>query len=149
MRKEKYRKGIFAVTYIIENNKPKYLILKRKLHWNGWEFPKGGIEKFETKKRAIKREIKEETGLKILKIKNLKDKGKYNYKKILEDRKNMIGQTYSLFVVEVKKGKVILDKLEHSSCKWMNFKEALKILTWPNQKECLKKVNKYLNSQNL
>jgi len=149
MRKEKYRKGVFAVTYIIENNKPKYLILKRKLHWAGWEFPKGGIEKFETKKHAVKREIKEEANLKILKIKNFKESGKYKYKKILQDRKNIIGQTYFLFAVEVEKKKVKLDKLEHSGYKWLDLKDAAKILTWPNQRECLKKVNSNLISKNL
>ena len=53
--------------YKIENKKIKYINLKRKLHWTGWEFPKGGIGFLETKKNCIKREIKEEIGLKIKK----------------------------------------------------------------------------------
>ncbi len=68
----KHRKGIFLVTYSKENGKTKYLILKRKLHWKGWEFPKGGIEPGESIKKTIKRELKEETGLKPLMIKKLK-----------------------------------------------------------------------------
>ena len=38
------------------------------MHWTGWEFPKGGVELFETKKMTVKREIKEETGLNTIKI---------------------------------------------------------------------------------
>ena len=58
--KNKYRNAIFIVTYrCINKDKILYLILKRQLHWKGWEFPKGGIDFFETKKRAIKRELKE------------------------------------------------------------------------------------------
>ena len=79
--KNKYRKGIFILTFNLEKNKPEYLILKRKLHWKGWEFPKAGIERFESKKKAVKREIKEETGLEIIKINSHKNKGKYLYKK--------------------------------------------------------------------
>lgn len=149
MTKEKYRKGIFIVTYAITNGKPEYLILKRKLHWKGWEFPKGGISNmFETKRQAVKRELKEETGLEILKIKNFKEFGKYKYKKKIPDRKGIIGQTYHLFSAEVKKEKVKLDCLEHNAYKWLDFKKATKILTWPNQKRCLKKVNSEI-TQNL
>ena len=59
--KMKYRKSVFIVSYRFENNKLKYLILKRHLHWNGWEFPKGGIEGKESAIQIVKREIKEET----------------------------------------------------------------------------------------
>jgi 8-oxo-dGTP pyrophosphatase MutT (NUDIX family) len=149
MFNKKYRKGIFIVTYAIKNKEPEYLILKRKLHWKGWEFPKGGFKKLETIKGAIKREIREETGLKILKIKNLKESGEYKYKKELPDRKGIIGQTYKLYAVEVKKKKVKIDNIEHTHSKWLNFKKALKTLTWPNQRKCLRKVDKYINSQNL
>jgi 8-oxo-dGTP pyrophosphatase MutT (NUDIX family) len=140
----KYRRAVFVVTYSETKKGIEYLILKRKLHWKGWEFPKGGMKFFETKKHAVKREIKEETGLKILKIKKFDIYGEYKYDKIYSDRKNITGQTYSLFAVEVKKGKVNLDKLEHSGYKWVGFEEAMKKITWLNQKKCLKIVDKTL-----
>jgi len=142
----KYRKGIFAVVYTKNqiNGKVEYLILKRKKHWNGWEFVKGKIENFEMKGVAARRETIEETGQKILKIKKFNVKGSYKYNKILKDRPGLIGQTYHLFAIEVEKGKVKLDKIEHSDYKWVGFKEAMKKLTWKNQQECLKKVNNWL-----
>ena len=142
--KLKYRKGIFLVAYSIENNKIKYLILKRKLHWKGWEFPKGGVEKGENLIRAVKREIKEETGLKPIKIKKYNSKGIYRYDKTLEDRPEMKGQTFSLFSTEIPYGKIKIDKIEHSGYKWLGFKDAMKKLTWKNQKKCLNIVNKWL-----
>ena len=68
---KKYRPAIFVVVYRIDkhSNKPLYLLLKRKKHWKGWEFPKGGVEKGETERETLLRELKEECGLKILKIK--------------------------------------------------------------------------------
>ena len=65
---DKYRKAVFIVAYSKINNKIEYLLLKRKLHWKGWEFPKGGAEEKENNLDAVKRELKEETGLKILNI---------------------------------------------------------------------------------
>ena len=142
---KKYRKGIFIVTYAIMNGRPEYLVLKRKFHWKGWEFPKGGIKKYELRRFAIRRELKEETGLKPLKIKSFRKKGVYKYKKECLDRPKVAGQTYKLYAVEVEKKKIILDKLEHSDFKWVGFSDAMKKLTWKNQKDCLKIVNEKLN----
>jgi len=140
----RYRHAVFIVTYSKNNSRIEYLLLKRKLHWKGWEFPKGKIEKSETKKMAAKREAEEETGLKVLKIKRFEIKGKYLYKKALKDRPGVVGQTYQLFAAEVRKGRVKLDSKEHSDYKWVEFKEAIKKLKWPNQKKCLKKVDDWL-----
>ena len=142
----KYRKGVFLVVYKKEHEKINYLILKRKLHWKGWEFPKGGRAKGETIKQTILRELKEETALKPLKLKNHKIAGKYPYNQKLDDRIET-GQTFKLYSVEVKKGKIKIDKREHSAYKWVLFNEAIKKLTWANQKKCLGVVEKSLNKR--
>ena len=144
----KYRKGVFLVVYFLKNRKPKYLILKRKLHWKGWEFPKGGFEKGEDILKVVKRELKEETGLDALKIKKFAFSGKYKYDKKYEDRKGLLGQTFeALYAVEVKKAKVSIDKREHSVFSWKSFGRAFKKLTWENQKKCLGIVEKWLNNK--
>ena len=139
-----FRKGIFIVVYCKEK-KVEYLILKRKLHWKGWEFPKGGFEKGEKILGVVKRELKEETGLTALKIKKFNFSGKYKYDKKYSNRKGFVGQTFeALYAVEVKKAKVSIDKKEHSGFTWKNFDKALKKLTWENQRKCLRMVNGWL-----
>ena len=145
----KYRRAVFVVTYTKVKGKIYYLLLKRKLHWKGWEFPKGGQKFLETKKQAVKREIKEETGLIPIKIKKFNISGKYKYNKKYPDRKGFIGQTYSLYSAEVKKERVRLDKLEHSDYKWLDFEKAIKKLYWPNQRKCLRVVNKKLEKKSI
>jgi DNA polymerase len=142
----KYRRAVFILAYKKEKNIPKYLLLKRKLHWAGWEFPKGGIDFLETKKHCAIRELKEETGLKVKKLKKFNFSGKYKYKNPLPDRKKVIGQSFSLFSAEIYPGKVILDKHEHSGFEWLTYEQAMKRLTWENQKECLNKVNNWLKN---
>ena len=132
------------VAYSLESGKPEYIIQKRKLHWKGWEFPKAGLEKRESKKEAARREIKEETGLDIIRVTSHKYKGKFLYPKELPDRPGMIGQTYYLYSVEVKKGKIKIDKKEHSSSRWVDYKTAIKMITYQNQKDCMKIVNDWL-----
>lgn len=93
------------------------------------------------------REVKEETGLKILKIKKMNVYGSYEYERELKDRKGIIGQEFSLYCVEVKEGKINIDKKEHEYYKWCDYKEAIKKLTWENQKQCLIIVNNYLKKR--
>lgn len=145
----KYRHAIFAVVYTITKGKVEYAILKRKKHWKGWEFTKGKIEKFETKRMAARRESKEETGLKILNIKRFHIDGIYRYKKKLNDRPGIVGQTYHLFSVKVRKGKIKIDNKEHYYGEWMTFAKAMKKLTWKDQKKCLKIVNKWIEKNKL
>ena len=147
--KDKYRKAVFVVVYSKdrENNEIQYLLLERKLHWKGWEFPKGGIDSGENEEQAARRETREETGLSIKgEIKKFDVFGKYKYPKVYSDRPGIMGQTYSLYAVEVVRGRVKLDKEEHASYEWLDFKEAFKKLTWKNQKKCLGIVNKVLSS---
>ncbi len=147
----RYRKAVFIVTY--RKARPRfcksytilYLVLKRKLHWTGWEFPKGGMENGENLTSSVKRELEEETGQITSNIKKFKEEGKYRYDKEYPDRKGIIGQTYTLFSAELKSKKIKLDKKEHSDYKWLSFKKAEKILTWKNQKECLRIVNNFMS----
>lgn len=144
-KRGKFRPAVFIVVYYIdEKKKPIYLLLKRKLHWKGWEFPKGKIELGESKAKTARREGWEESGLKIFNIKHYPVYGKYLYPKILPDRPEYIGQTYTLFSGEVKKDKIKIEKREHSGFKWLPFSKAIKKLTWRDQKRCLKIVNKFL-----
>jgi len=147
--KKKFRKAVFIAVYKREKNKIYYLVLKRKLHWRGWEFPKGGLEFKEKIIDAVKREIFEETGQKILNknIKKFKISGKYKYNKKYANRPGVSGQEYKLFCAEIKNKKILIDKKEHSSYKWAEFETALKKLTWLNQKKCLKIVDKWLKSK--
>ncbi len=144
MKEGKFRKAVFVVVYSKNKNKIEYIILKRKHHWKGWEFPKGGMKPSETMAEAARREVREETGLKLLKIKKFSVSGRYRYQKEFPDRRGIRGQTFSLYAAEVKKGRVKLDRMEHAGSKWMTFKEAEKKLTWSNQRRCLKIVDKWL-----
>jgi DNA polymerase len=144
-KKEKvHRQAVFIVAYRQINKKILYVLLKRKKHWTGWEFPKGGIEKNENLLKTVKRECFEETGQYPIRINSFNVSGKYKYHKEFEDRPGIMGQAYRLFSARIRSGEIKIDKREHSGYKWLEFNEAVKKLTWPNQKKCLKIVNSYL-----
>lgn len=144
LTKKKYRKGIFLVVYRKKRYKIRYLILKRKLHWKGWEFPKGGKKAGESDFDTIRRELCEETGLKPVSVHRYDKKGKYQYDKGAVEDRNFYGQTFVLYSAQVDSMKIKLDKLEHENFKWVDFDEAMLRLTWPNQRQSLKTVHERL-----
>ena len=147
IKKGKFRKAVFIVVYSKHNSRIRYLILKRKLHWKGWEFPKGGVKLAETKRMAVKREMKEETGLKILNMKKFNFSGKYKYDKKYPNRGRFTGQTFYLYAVKTRGKDARLDKLEHSDFKWVDFNEAMKKITWENQRKSLNIVNLWVKTR--
>ncbi|MBM3247155.1 NUDIX domain-containing protein [Candidatus Pacearchaeota archaeon] len=148
---QKYRRGVFIVVFRkLQDKKIEYLLLKRKLHWKGWEFPKGGVEAKEKLSRTVARECFEETGLKPQRIIKFNVRGKYPYKRVFKDRLGFIGQTYQLFAVGVSpdsKKKVKFDRREHSGFVWIAFKKAIRLVHWGDQKKCLRVVDKFLNKK--
>lgn len=145
--KLKYREAVFIVSYRKDKKTRKilYLLLHRYKHWKGWEFPKGGIEK-ESPWKTAKREVMEETGLKILRLKKYNFRGRYKYPHGFPDRQGIIGQTYMLFSAELAEGNVKIDKGEHLGYVWLPFNKALARLRHENQKQCLKIVDSRINS---
>ncbi|UZE94178.1 MAG: NUDIX domain-containing protein [Candidatus Pacearchaeota archaeon] len=138
---KRFRKGIFCVVYALPL---RYLLLHRKLHWKGWEFPKGGKKEKEILENTVKREVREETGLKIIKIKRFPVKGKFRYDKKTQEEWKAKGFNYVLFSCKVKKARVRISRKEHNKYKWYDYNEAIKLLKWPSQRKSLKIVNKFI-----
>jgi len=140
----RYRKGVFCIAYSL--NPVRYLLLHRKFHWKGWEFPKGGRIAMEKEKNTAKRELREETGLNAIKIKRFPVRGRFVYDKKTQAEWKARGFSYALCSAEVKKGKVKLSKQEHDGYKWCAYSEALKLLSWPERKKCLRIVNRAIKT---
>ena len=126
----------------------RFLLLHRKLHWVGWEFPKGVIEQDEIIEDAVKREFFEETGLKKYRLVAQVDELDYyaDKQKIKSHIKNYLLHVSSNSRVKLNNpheldGEVVE---EHDDFKWFHPKKALEIVTHTNQKDTLKKAIEFL-----
>lgn len=130
------RKLVAAVVYRKDG---RFLLLKRKLNWKGWEFVKGQVEK-EPMKKAVLREVREETGLRKAKIIcKLPVEVIYHHRSMHGHRTS----TQSGFLVEYPGGRIRLSP-EHSSYRWADRKRAEKLLTYVTHKTFLRLADRHI-----
>tara|TARA_Y100000310_G_scaffold94955_1_gene92793 strand:- start:27876 stop:28310 length:435 start_codon:yes stop_codon:yes gene_type:complete len=133
------QKSAGAIVFIKEK-KPIYLLL----HYEEghWDFPKGHIEAGESDTDTIKREVKEETGIKDVEIiRDFKEKMQYYFK----FNNELINKTVVFYLAKTETKKVKLS-FEHIGSTWLPYKEAIEKLTFKNAKEILKKANKFIKT---
>jgi tRNA nucleotidyltransferase (CCA-adding enzyme) len=105
-----------------------------------WGFPKGGVEKGETLPETARREVREETGIEKLKFqKGFKEQIQYSY----QQNNEKFWKTVDYFLAINENEKIKLSS-EHDEYLWLPYQAALDKIVFLNQKEILKKVQRYL-----
>ena len=138
-------KSAGAVIFRREGNKIYYLLLhypsSAKAPKEYWDLPKGHVEKGEKESDTVKREVREETGLKDIKfIEGFKEWIKYFFK----FGGKTVFKVVTFYLAETKT-KEVKTSFEHVGYKWLSYKEAQDTLTFKNAKEILKKANDRLS----
>lgn len=106
-----------------------------------WGLVKGHVEKGETAEEAAKREVKEETGIVAGIIDGFMEKITYHFRFNGE----LIEKSVIFFVGLSETDKVVLSH-EHKGFGWFEFEEAVKKLSYDNDKDVLRKAHEFLNN---
>ncbi|MBI2971477.1 MAG: NUDIX domain-containing protein [Candidatus Aenigmarchaeota archaeon] len=135
----KIRKGVMGVIFRMGGGEPEFLLMHRKLHWQGWELPKGGVNPGEGDEAALLRELAEETGLTHLAVVGrVPYTISYDYP---EDFASPFrGAQQSVYLVRYEQGHVTLSD-EHDEFRWVSFDEALQLLRYDAHKQALEAAN--------
>lgn len=130
-----------AVVFREERKQRFYLVL----HYEAghWSFPKGNIEKGESLKETVVREVEEETGITDLKfIPDFKEIIKYFYKR--EEKK--IFKTVAYFLAETQTKEVEIS-WEHTNFKWLSYEKAKEQVTYKNAERVLQRAEDFLRDR--
>jgi bis(5'-nucleosidyl)-tetraphosphatase len=108
-----------------------------------WDFPKGAVEKGETQEQAAKREILEETGIRVDSfIPGFRKEIEYYYRR----QNNLAHKRVIFFLATTNESKVRIS-YEHSGYDWLTFDQLIRRLTFENAKNVLREANSFLANQ--
>jgi len=102
-----------------------------------WGLPKGGVEPGETPEQAALREIEEETGMAGVVEREL---GSIDYWFYARDRGGRIHKTVHFFLVRATDGTTEAHDDEVREARWMDARDALRLMTYPNEREMVRKA---------
>ncbi len=102
-----------------------------------WGLPKGGVESGETESQAAIREVAEETGIAGVVEDRL---GAIDYWFYSKERGGRVHKTVHYFLVRAQGGSTDDHDHEVSEARWVAIGEALRLMTYPNEREIVRKA---------
>ncbi len=128
-----------AVLFYGNASSREYLIL----HYPSghWDFPKGNIEPDETIMQTVRREVKEETGIGDIEVRD-------GYEKRIEYYYRRDGQMVHkvvVFLLAESTSRDVKISFEHEGFTWLHYSDAVMKLTFRNAKSILKDAEDFLN----
>ena len=102
-----------------------------------WGLPKGGIESGETLTQAAVREVAEETGISGVVAGEL---GAIDYSFYSREQNSRIHKTVHYYLMRATGGDTADHDHEVSEARWVSVREALRLMTYPNEREMVRRA---------
>ncbi len=137
----KMEKSCGAVVYREAEGMPQVLVIRHK---NGghWAFPKGHVEAGETEEETARREIWEETGLKVKLNKGFRKVVTYSPKpRVMKD--------VIYFAACPSGGRLARQEAEVEDVRWATLSQAIKLITYENDREVLRAFMAFLEREGI
>ncbi|MDD3487577.1 MAG: NUDIX domain-containing protein [Candidatus Moranbacteria bacterium] len=150
-----FERSVGAVVFRREKDKILYLLIQHPNQDNyqgHWDFPKGHIEAGETKEDALRREVREETGIEDLAIVpgfSAWISYFYRAKAQEKEKRREIGRGINIFKIvdyflaETHEKEVKLS-FEHVDSVWLEFEAAKERITFQKSKNIIARANEFL-----
>ena len=134
-----YEKSCGCVLYYV-HRELRVLVIKQARNGN-WSFPKGHVEQGETEIETAIREVREEVGAEVSPIDGFREVIRYT-------PKTNVQKDVVYFVATPETPTIKMQREEVSDYKWMRPDDAMKNLTFKNDKEVLRKALDFLKETN-
>ncbi len=131
-----YESSCGAVVFRNIGGEIRFLLIKNKRSTN-WGFPKGHIENGESKEDTARREVLEETGIRIKIIPGFVSTSEYTIQGKVE-------KSVSIFVASTTDTQTKIQQEEIEDYIWLNYSKAIKKLKFENDRSILEKAHEFL-----
>lgn len=131
-----YEHSCGAVVFRKINDEYRFLLIKNRRS-NHWGFPKGHMEKGESREDTAKREVLEETGVHIDIIDGFCSASQYRIGAKIEKR-------VEVFLASTSDTQTVIQQKEIEDYIWLRYSDALNTLRFENDKEILKSVRGFM-----
>jgi len=136
-----YERSCGAVVFRFINGERRFLLIKNKRSCH-WGFPKGHVEKGETDEDTAKREVLEETGIRINIFPGFKHRSEYTIRGKIE-------KSVLIFLATTEDTQTVIQPEEIEDYIWLGYDSALSTLNYPNDKEILSFAKTYIDKNNI
>ncbi len=130
-----YESSCGAVVFRDDGRERRFLLIrnKRSAHWG---FPKGHMERGESKEQTAMREVREETGIDIELLPDFSRSSEYTIQGRIE--KNVV-----IFLGKAQQTTITRQEEEIDECGWFAFGDAMDTLNYDNDKRILTQAHEY------
>lgn len=136
-----YEHSCGAVVFRRINEEYRFLLIKNKRS-NHWGFPKGHMEKGETREETAMREVLEETGVHIHIYDGFCSESRYRIGAKIEKR-------VDVFLASTTDTQTVIQKEEIEDYIWLRYPEALQMLKFENDRDILESVQAFMAEHDL
>lgn len=142
IEKDQRKKVISAGGIIFWKNGSKiFVCLVKRNRKDVWIFPRGRLEVNENMENAVIREVKEETGIIARVIRKI---GVIKYSFYSSSDKKYYDKEVHFYLLKMSKQERFIPNEEIQEMRWMEIEEAIKLLSYEQEREILLKSLKFI-----
>ena len=131
-----YERSCGAVVFYRAEEGPRFLLIKNRRSAN-WGFPKGHVENRETPEQTARREIREETGLRVQLLPGFSCQSEYVISGSIE-------KSVTIFLAEAHDRRIAVQEEEIEDYLWVDYQKAIKMLKFENDRNTLRRAHGFL-----
>ncbi|MCL1951878.1 MAG: NUDIX domain-containing protein [Oscillospiraceae bacterium] len=131
-----YERSCGAVVFHRAEGELRFLLIRNRRSAN-WGFPKGHVENYETAEQTARREVREETGLRVRLLPGFSCQSEYVISGVIE-------KSVTIFLAEADDRHVTAQEAEIEDYLWADYHKAMRMLKFENDRSTLRRAYGFL-----